>query len=312
MEHSIFLDSEKINSKRETLNGKFNQIEIIDDSVTPQIVQWLVDFFSYLEDLKNGVFISNKNIELERWAYYLGESKPYLYDFAGNEKEVLTEEEYENFMLYVSYCKIKDNLHKENEVLEEEIINDFYFVKLPLLEPILSSVIKGITIKLNNSNKYKKQFEDLKTHIEEFYFKSMSDNSAEKDTQQTTPKEVENHPFHSVEVRDFCFYLESKYASEIKETKSIFGAFWKFFVREGLIDINEKKRIAKNYTDWINERFDFQGENLITKLQTNTESFDLSAFEKHLEEFEDSKGINFYFHDFRDGAIQRTKKKTTN
>ena len=29
-----------------------------------KIIQWLVDFFSFLEDLKNGVFISNKNIEL--------------------------------------------------------------------------------------------------------------------------------------------------------------------------------------------------------------------------------------------------------
>jgi hypothetical protein len=309
MEHSIFLDSDKINSIRQSLNGKFNQIEIIDDSVTPQIVQWLVDFFSFLEDLKNGVFIGNKNIELERWAYYLGESKPYLYDFAGNEKEVLTEEEYENFMLYVSYCEIKGNLHKDNEVLEEEIINDFYLVKLPLLEPILSSLIKGIAIKSNNSNKYKKHFEDLKTHIEEFYFKIMIDNSIEKETQETTPKEPDWHPFHNNDVRDFYLYIESKYPNEINKTKSIFGALWKFFVEEGLIDLNEKSRIMKSYIDWINKRFDFQGEESITKLQTNTEGFDLSAFEKHYIEFESSKGDGFRFHDFRDENIQRTKKK---
>ena len=120
MEHTIFLESEKINSTRQSLNGKFNQINIIDDSVTPQIIQWLVDFFSFLEDLNNQVFISNKNIELERWFYNLIEEKPYLYDYAGEEKEVLTEKEYEKFMIYVSYCEIKDDLHKKNEVLEED------------------------------------------------------------------------------------------------------------------------------------------------------------------------------------------------
>ena len=45
MEHSIFLDSEGINSIRESLNRKFNQINIIDDSVTPKIILWLNDFF---------------------------------------------------------------------------------------------------------------------------------------------------------------------------------------------------------------------------------------------------------------------------
>lgn len=309
MVHSIFLDLEKINSARQSLNEKFKRIEIIDDSVTPQIIHWLVDFFSYIEDFKNGVFISNKNIELERWAYHLSESKPYLYEFAGNEKKVLTEEEYENFMLYVSYCEIKDNLHKENEVLEEEIINDFYLVKLPLLEPILSSVIKGIAIKLNNSNKYKKHFQDLKTHIEEFYFESISDISIKKETKNPIQKELNPHPFHNDDVRDFYLYLESKYPNEINKTKSVFSAFWKFFEREGLIDLNEKNRIMNNYIDWINKRFDFQGEELITKLQTNTESFPLSAYEKHYDEFEEIKGDGFRFHDFRDDAIQRTKKK---
>ena len=43
MEHSICLDSEKINSIRESLEGRFNQIKIIDDSVTPKIIQWLND-----------------------------------------------------------------------------------------------------------------------------------------------------------------------------------------------------------------------------------------------------------------------------
>ena len=41
MKHSIFLDSEKINSRRESLEGRFNQIKIIDESVTPIIIQWL-------------------------------------------------------------------------------------------------------------------------------------------------------------------------------------------------------------------------------------------------------------------------------
>ena len=80
-------------------------------------------------------------------------------------------------------------------------------------------------------------------------------------------------------------------------------------MREGLIDIREKNRIAKNYAKLINERFYFRGEDLITKLQTNTEGFDLSAFEKHYIEFESRKGDGFRFHDFRDENIQRTNKK---
>ena len=43
MKHSICLDSEKINSIRVSLEGRFNQIKIIDDSVTPKIIQWLND-----------------------------------------------------------------------------------------------------------------------------------------------------------------------------------------------------------------------------------------------------------------------------
>jgi hypothetical protein len=41
------------------------------------------------------------------------------------------------------------------------------------------------------------------------------------------------------------------------------------------------------------------------------ENFNLEDFEKHLTAFEESKGLNFYFHDFRDGGINRPKKKPT-
>lgn len=303
MEHTIFLESEKINSTRQSLNGKFNQINIIDDSVTPQIIQWLVDFFSFLEDLNNQVFISNKNIELERWFYNLIEEKPYLYDYAGEEKEVLTEKEYEKFMIYVSYCEIKDDLHKKNEFLEEDIINEFYLVKLPFLEPILSSVIRGIAIKLNNSNKYKKHFEDLKTHIEEFYFKSMSDNSVEKGTQQTIPKEPDWHPFSSDEVRNFYLFIEKKHGTG---NKSIFGAYWKFFSDNGIID-NKSKLLKKRYVEWINLRFGFLDKEKIIMLQTNSsESFRNSLLDD-LVEYEETFG---QLHNFlEDGNKKRTKKR---
>ena len=69
------------------------------------------------------------------------------------------------------------------------------------------------------------------------------------------------------------------------------------------------KRIKQRYITWVNERFNFQGEQMIKKLQTNTESFDLQNFQKHLTIFENSKGLDFCFHDFRDGAIQGTKKR---
>jgi hypothetical protein len=54
-----------------------------------------------------------------------------------------------------------------------------------------------------------------------------------------------------------------------------------------------------------------QGDDKIVKLQTNLENFNLEDFEKHLTAFEESKGLNFYFHDFRDGGINRPKKKPT-
>ena len=252
-------------------------------------------------------FISDKNLELEQWIYLLGEYKPLVKEYFGDVRDLLTEEEYENWMLFCSYDQIKDNLAKENRALAKEIINDFYLLKLPILKPILPSVIKEIEVSLNHSNNNKKHFEDLKTHIEKFYFKSMSDNSAEKETQQTTAKEPDWHPFHNDDVRDFYFYLESKY--NMNEGKNIFSAFWKFFEREGLIDLNEKLRIRSSYFNWINIRYNFNGNKKIVDLQGNLKSYDLSDFEKHYVEFESSKGDGFRFHDFRDENIQRTKKK---
>ena len=144
MKHSIFLDSEKINSLRVSLEGRFNQIKIIDDSVTPKIIQWLNDFFSFFNDLEQGVFTSNKNLKLEQWFYWLGEIKPLIKEYDGDVRDLLTENEFENLKLYTSYLKIKDNIYEEKKVLLEEIINDFYLLKLPILKPIFSSIIRGI------------------------------------------------------------------------------------------------------------------------------------------------------------------------
>jgi hypothetical protein len=307
MEHSIFLDSEKINSKRESLEGRFNQINIIDESATPKIIQWLNDFFSFLDDLKQGVFISNENLELEQWFFWLGEIKPLIKEYEGDIRDLLTENEFENLILHTSYCKIKDDLYNENIVLKEEIINDFYLLKLPNLKPILSSIIRGIGVSLNHSNKNKKQFEDLMKHIEEFYFDSISNNTSKKETQTPIKTLVNWHPFHNDDVRDFYIYLESKY--NMNDSKNIFSAFWEFFIQEGLIDLNEKKRIKQSYFSWINEKYNFKDDEKIDKLQTNLEGFDMADYEKHYDEFERSKGDDFRFHDFRDGTIKRTKKK---
>ncbi len=307
MEHSIFLDSEKINSIRETLEGRFNQIKVIDDSVTPIIIVWLNDFFSFHDDLKYGFFICNKNIELEQWFDYLRQSKPYLYELLDNIKELLTEEEYENYLLFVSYHKIKEDLYEKNSVLETEIINDFYLLKLPILKPILSSIIRGIGVSLNHSYKNKKQLEYLKKHIEEFYFDSINDNTTKKETQNSIKTLVNWHPFHNDDVRDFYIYLESKY--NMNENKIIFSAFWKFFKQEGLIDLNEENRIRQRYFSWINEKYNYKGDEKMVKLQTNLDSFDMADFEKHYDEFEGSKGDDFRFDDFRDGTVKRTKKK---
>jgi hypothetical protein len=302
MEHSIFLDSEKINSIRETLEGRFNQIKVIDDSVTPIIIVWLNDFFSFHDDLKYGFFICNKNIELEQWFDYLRQSKPYLYELLDNIKELLTEEEYENYLLFVSYHKIKEDLYEKNSVLETEIINDFYFLKLPILKPILSSIIREIAVSLKNSNKYKKQFEDLKTHIEEFYFKSMSDNSAEKETKDSIIKELDWHPFSNDEVRNFYLFIEKKHGTG---NKTIFGAYWKFLSDNGIVD-KKVRSIKKRYVEWINLRFAFPDDKKIKILQPNSSKIFRNSLLDDLVEYEEKSGL---LHNFlEDGNKKRTKK----
>jgi uncharacterized protein YnzC (UPF0291/DUF896 family) len=280
MEHSIFLDSEKINSIRESLDEKFNRIEVIDDSVTPKIIQWLDDFFSYIEDFNSGLFIANKNVDLERWAYNFSESNPYIFIYSP--KEILNEIEYEKFSLYVSYCKIKGELQKENKVLMEEIMNDFYLVKLPLLEPILSSVIKGISIKLNNSNNHKKHFEDLKTHIEEFYFKSMSDNSAEKETQESIPKKLDCYPFQNLEILNFFLHIEK---TTSKRTKIFYSYLLEFLIAKRLFSDSNLNR--QNYYDWINKVNCLTGQDKI-KYQHNLSSEHdyFKAFESEFKHYE--------------------------
>ena len=307
MKHSICLDSEKINSIRVSLEGRFNQIKIIDDSVTPKIIQWLNDFFSFFNDLKQGVFISNKNLKLEQWFYWLRETKPLIKEYEGDVRDLLTENEFENLKLYTSYLKIKDNIYEEEKVLLEEIINDFYLLKLPILKPIFSSIIRGIGVSLKYSYKNKEQLEYLKKHIEEFYFDSINDNTSKKETQKPIKTLVNWHPFHNDDVRDFYIYLESKY--NMNEGKITFSAFWKFFKQEGLIDLNEENRIKQRYFSWINERYNYKGDEKMVKLQTNLDSFDMADFEKHYDEFEGSKGDDFRFDDFRDGTVKRTKKK---
>jgi hypothetical protein len=282
MEHTIFLDSEKINSTRQSLNEKFNQIKIIDDSVTPQIIQWLVDFFSFLEDLKNGVFISNSNRDLERWAYYLIESKPYLYEYMGDEENVLTEKEYQIFKQYISYCELKDDLNKKSTDLEDEITYEFYLVKIKSLEPIFSALKKGISIRLNNSDKYKKQFEDLKKHIEEFYLDVVNDNSTKKN-QNPIPKALDWHPFDNDDIKDFYIFLETKTTNKNK----IFFSYVREFLESNNMLLLENKTTLDDYFKWINERNDFQGKDVVKHQHNLASSHPLQTkFAKDLEVYE--------------------------
>lgn len=196
-------------------------------------------------------------------------------------------------------------------------VSEFYNKKLILLKINPSEIRRNLfpKIQLIEKKEDKVIFNEFFEYIKDFHPYRLPkqevkiEESTHNESKSKIPIELNCHPFHNNDVRDFHLYLESKYPNEINNTKSIFGAFWKFFEREGLIDSNEKKRIMKNYIDWINKRFDFQGDELITKLQTNTKSFPLSAFEKHYDKFEESKGDSFRFHDFRNENIQRTKKK---
>ena len=210
-------------------------------------------------------------------------------------------------------CKLNNDL----SFRYEKRFNQFYSTKLNQLKINPTEIRRNLfpKIQLIEKKEDKVIFNEFFEYLKDFHPYPLPkqevkiEESTHIESKSKIPIELNCHPFHNNDVRDFHLYLESKYPNEINNTKSIFGAFWKFFEREGLIDSNEKKRIMKNYIDWINKRFDFQGDELITKLQTNTKSFPLSAFEKHYDKFEESKGDSFRFHDFRDENIQRTKKK---
>lgn len=235
------------------------------------------------EEIKTNYFISAETLPFEdletmgSWLIYIGFE---------NEWEII-----EDKLL----CKLQNDFLNFYNVR----LNHFYSEKINQLK-INSAEIRKILfpkIQLIENEEDKLIFNDFFEYLNEFH----SHHVIEKDV-----KKNDWHPFHNDDVRDFYFYLESKY--DTTETKSIFSAFWKFFENEGLIDIKDK-RIKQRYITWLNERFNFQDVQVIKKLQTNTASFDLADFEKHYLEFEASKGDDFRFYDFREEGISRTKKK---
>lgn len=293
MEPSNFLDLEEINLKRESLNQKFYQFKIIDDSITPYIIQWLIDFFSFYEDLTLGVFISNKNIDVENWAFFrvIGKSFVQKNGFQSDLSEFINKMQWDVFE-YIS---------NEIDILSSEIMNEFYLKKLPILEPISTSLVRGIAVLQMNSNEFKKNFDELKNHIENYYQKGLSINSEGKETQQTKPKEPDWHPFSNIEVKNFYLFIEKKHGSG---NKTFFGAYWKFLTDNGLVN-NKSRNLKKRYVEWINLRFGFLDDEKIERLQTNSSKLFRDSLLDDLVEYEDSFG---HLHNYLDdGNKKRTK-----
>jgi hypothetical protein len=266
MEHSIFLDLEKINLIRDSLNVKFKQIDINNEGVVIKIIQWLEEFFSFHEDLKNNIYIINENRKLEIWFYNLNETKPWLRSYEGEEENVLSDKEYKIFKFYIAYFEIKNNLQKKNKSVLEDIINEFYMVKLPLLEPIYSSLIKGISVKLTYSNNYELHFVNLKNHINEFYFKNISDKSIVKENLNYNPNELDCYPFQNLEIKNFFLHIEK---ITTRKTKIFYSYLREFLSSNNMfLDSNLNKQ---NYYDWINKKNNLTG-NKIVEYQHNLSS----------------------------------------
>jgi hypothetical protein len=272
--------------------------------------QWIIEELKYLIEIKQesliNLFIHNTDIELIL-SYSPSVNVNSLEDVLAlvkNENWIKDKDgidyldEESSIIVYKALEMIK------NQRFESLCTNKLNLLKfdLTLLKEKLFFIIK--TIQNENEKDVFIQFLD---YLKEFQADSKGVSQVEgSNLFESFPKTVDWHPFHCDDLRDFYLYLESKY--DTSETKSIFSAFWKFFEKEYLIDVMDK-RIKQRYITWVNERFNFQGEQMIKNLQTNTESFDLQNFQKHLTIFENSKGLDFSFHDFRDGAIQGTKKR---
>jgi hypothetical protein len=274
----------------------FNIIDSKNDSeqFDTKINEWIYNELTLVNEYsKYSTEIKENIINFSPSKYTISNSINNLFELIKTKDDIFLEIETQN---------VSDNFLEELYIHivnhSNERLIDFYENKIVKLKLNISSLKMNLSVKIQTieNDKEKQVFLHFLDFLKEF-------NSESKNQINYT---LSWHPFHSVDVRDFYFYLESKY--DTSETKSIFSAFWKFFENEGLIDIKDK-RTKQRYISWVNERYNFSEEEKIVNLQTNLNSFDLVDYEKHYDEFERSKGDGFRFHDFRDGQIKRDKKK---
>jgi hypothetical protein len=298
----ILLEISSFEGQESDINDLFfNIIDSKNDSeqFDTKIYEWIYNELTLVNEyLKYATEIKKNIINFSPSKFTISNSINNLLELINTKRDIFLEIETQNVtdrFLEELYVHIVN--HSNGRLI------DFYENKIVKLKLNKSSLKKNLSVKIQTieNDKEKQVF----LHFLDF-LKEYNSNPVSQIEVSTFPKTVDWNPFHCDDLRDFYLYLESKY--DTSETKSIFSAFWKFFENEYLIDVMDK-RIKQRYITWVNERFNFQGEQMIKKLQTNIESFDLQNFQKHLTIFENSKGLDFSFHDFRDGAIQGTKKR---
>ena len=264
--------------------------------------QWIIDYLSYVDDLRK--FASSNLVIPKRYVEMWLSSSPSI--IVKSLDDICSLVDFESWKERIDGKSYLDEMTScivftAVEILKNQRLESFYEEKLIQLEYDLYSIQQKLLVKTQiiENKEERVIFDNLIKYLDIQRPLTINEST------YTIPKELDSHPFHNDDVRDFYLYLESKYTI----SKSYHSAFYKFFKEEGLIDLKDEKRIRQSFFYWINERYNLQGDDKIVKLQTNLENFNLEDFEKHLTAFEESKGLNFYFHDFRDGGINRTKKK---
>lgn len=298
----ILLQISSFEGQESDINDLF--FDIIDskndsEQFDTKIYEWIYNELTLVNEYRKYATEIKKNIiNFSPSKYTISNSINNLLELINTKGDIFLEKETQNVtdrFLEELYIQIVN--HSNERLL------DFYENKIVKLKLNTSIIKKKLSVKIQTfqNDKEKQVF----LHFLDF-LKEYNSNPISQIEVSTFPKTVDWHPFHNDKVRDFYLLLESK---NTLENKIIFSVYWKFFLKEGLID-SEDKTIKPNYFKWINERLNLKGEESITELQTNTQSYNLEAFEKYLEDFEVEHGFRFH-NFFIDGTLKRTNKEKT-
>ncbi len=169
-------------------------------------------------------------------------------------------------------------------------LNQFYNEKLILLKINSANIQKLLYSKMLAIEKKgeKEILNDFIKYLKDFYADANIghheniDGSFNNESNNILPKELDWSPF-SEDLLKFYLFLELKYGTN---SKSDFSAYWQCISDNELISKKTIGRIRQRFIDWINERFEFKNDSLITKLQTNLSADFLDGLDEEFFQYE--------------------------